>query len=223
MRLFMRPLGVIALGLTPVILFTACGDDDDATANTPLVPIQETSYVVKEPATTTTTLAPDASAAGDVSPVEQRYTVVAGDALSLIASKHGITIDVLVAYNEWPEGNAHPIFPGDEVLIPPGSKIPGAATAADDEADEPAADDTEDTEAETDSTDADTDSTDGAPSGSGDECEAGSYTITADDTTRLKVAEKFDVTVEALDAANSGTSGYSGFYPGLEIVIPCVA
>ena len=43
----------------------------------------------------------------------------------------------------------------------------------------------------------------------------GSYTITADDTTRLKVAEKFDVTVEALDAANANTSGYSGFYPGL--------
>ena len=39
-------------------------------------------------------------------------------------------------------------------------------------------------------------------SGSGDNCEPGQYTITADDTTRLKVAEKFDVTVEALDAAN---------------------
>ena len=36
------------------------------------------------------------------------------------------------------------------------------------------------------------------------------------------MAEKFDVTVEALDAANAGTAGYSGFYPGLKIVIPCV-
>ena len=49
----------------------------------------------------------------------------------------------------------------------------------------------------------------------------GTYTIEAGDTTRLKVAEKFDVTVEALDAANAGTAGYGGFYPGLKIVIPC--
>ncbi len=69
---------------------------------------------------------------------------------------------------------------------------------------------------------AETESTDAPPSGSGDDCETGEYTITADDTTRLKVAEKFDVTVEALDAANAGTAGYSSFYPGLKIVIPCV-
>jgi hypothetical protein len=29
------------------------------------------------------------------------------------------------------------------------------------------------------------------------------------------------VTVEQLDAANANTPGYSAFYPGLEIVIPC--
>jgi hypothetical protein len=34
------------------------------------------------------------------------------------------------------------------------------------------------------------------------------------------VANKFDVTVEALRAANSGTDDYSVFYVGLEIVIP---
>ena len=59
MRSLLRPLGVIAFGLSPAILITACGDDDDETANTPVVAIQETSYVVKEPATTTTTIAPD--------------------------------------------------------------------------------------------------------------------------------------------------------------------
>ena len=37
------------------------------------------------------------------------------------------------------------------------------------------------------------------------------------------MAEKFDVTVDALDAANAGTPGYSAFYPGLEIVIPAKA
>ncbi len=59
--------------------------------------------------------------------------------------------------------------------------------------------------------------------GGGDNCTAGSYTITADDTTRIKVADKFNVTVDQLDAANSGTNGYSAFYPGLKIVIPAKA
>ena len=34
------------------------------------------------------------------------------------------------------------------------------------------------------------------------------------------MAEKFDVTVEAMDEANQGTNGYAAFYPGLKIVIP---
>ena len=58
---------------------------------------------------------------------------------------------------------------------------------------------------------------------SGSNCPAGQYTIEASDTARTKVASKFDVTVEALDAANAGTSGYSAFYPGLKIVIPAKA
>ncbi|MCU1504661.1 MAG: hypothetical protein JWM12_4015, partial [Ilumatobacteraceae bacterium] len=41
-----------------------------------------------------------------------------------------------------------------------------------------------------------------------------------DDVSRVKVAAKFDVTVAQLDAANTGTKGYSAFYPGLKIVIP---
>ena len=36
------------------------------------------------------------------------------------------------------------------------------------------------------------------------------------------MAELYDVSVEALDAANASTAGYGGFYPGLKIVIPCV-
>ena len=136
--------------------------------------------------------------------------------MASIANKFGITIDVLVAYNEWPEGISHPIYPNDEIRIPPDSKIPSAA-------DETATDDTDDTDdtSDTESTEADTESTDTPPSGSGADCETGEYTIEEGDTTRLKVAEKFDVTVEALDAANAGTAGYSGFYPGLKIVIPC--
>jgi LysM repeat protein len=51
-------------------------------------------------------------------------------------------------------------------------------------------------------------------------CATGSYVITKDDTSRVKVAAKFDVTVAQLDAANTGTKGYNSFAPGLKIVIP---
>ncbi len=34
------------------------------------------------------------------------------------------------------------------------------------------------------------------------------------------MAEKFDVSVEALNQANAATEGYDAFYVGLDIVIP---
>jgi LysM repeat protein len=55
--------------------------------------------------------------------------------------------------------------------------------------------------------------------GLGDNCVAGSYTLEAGDYPN-KVAQKFDVTVDQLNAANANTPGYSSFYVGLEIVIP---
>jgi LysM repeat protein len=214
MRSMLRPLGVIAFGLSPAVLITACGTGDDATDNTPLVAIQPSSYVVKEPATTTTTIVADVPVEGGISPVEQLYIVVAGDALFSIAAKFGITADEIVAYNEWPEGQLHKFFPDDEIRIPPNSKIPGTA----DEEDEG---DTTTDGTDVDSTDAETDSTEAPPVADCETGDPGEYTIEEGDTTRLKVAEKFDVTVEALDAANANTDGYSQFYPGLKIVIPC--
>src|SRR5687767_9126750 len=101
MRSLLRPLGVIALGLAPAVLITACGGDDDATENTPVVAIQPSSYVTKEPATTTTTLVSAVPEEGGISAVEQLYTVVAGDAVSSIANRFGITMEELANYNEW--------------------------------------------------------------------------------------------------------------------------
>ena len=51
-------------------------------------------------------------------------------------------------------------------------------------------------------------------------CDIGSYTITSDDTTRTAVADRFCVSVHALDAANRQTEGYGVFYPGLVIEVP---
>src|SRR5688500_4805829 len=52
-------------------------------------------------------------------------------------------------------------------------------------------------------------------------CVPGLYVVTADDTSRLRVANKFEITVDELDAANEATDGYAAFYIGLKIVIPC--
>ena len=51
-------------------------------------------------------------------------------------------------------------------------------------------------------------------------CAPGEYTIVAEDDYPAKVAKKLDTTVDALNAANVNTPGYSSFYPGLKIKTP---
>jgi LysM repeat protein len=53
----------------------------------------------------------------------------------------------------------------------------------------------------------------------GGDCAPGSYTIEEGDYPG-KVAGKFDVSVAALDAANTSTKYYSSFAVGVKIVIP---
>ena len=206
-----RPVArALALGLAPVVLLAACGSDSDDSGAT-LAEIETTSYVVREPATTTTTLPTSGSVAADgTSPVEQQYTVQAGDALSVISSRFGITLDELINYNKWEDGIQHPVFPGDVVLIPPGAKVPGTSTGTagtDTGTSEPGG--TEGTSAPEETT----------PATLADNCKAGEYEIVAGDTP-LRVAEKFDVTVDQLNAANASTPGYGGFVVGITIVIP---
>ena len=51
-------------------------------------------------------------------------------------------------------------------------------------------------------------------------CVPGTYEI-EDGDFPIRVAEKFDITVDALNAANAATEGYGAFFPGLKIIIPC--
>ena len=85
-----------------------------------------TEFIAATPSIPVTTVPP--GYATDVSPKEQRYKVVAGDSLALIALTFGIDLDTLVSYNEWAEGISHPIFPGDEIRIPPNALIPASPT-----------------------------------------------------------------------------------------------
>lgn len=207
-----RALGVLLFGLAPVTVLAGCGAEETGARST-LAPIQPSSYVVREPVTTTTVpeVDPNAGPAVDEegrSTTEQEYTVRSGDAVSLIARRFGVAMDDIAAYNEWPNGINQNIFPGDVIRIPPGALVPEAVTASPDPA-------------PTTGTDGGTTATQTTLAGADGECVEGTYTITAEDTTRTRVANRFDISVDQLDAANANTPGYSAFYPGLEIRIPC--
>jgi LysM repeat protein len=200
------PVAAVAVA----VVLAGCGSSDGAgSPGATTVTINPTSYATIAPAITTTTLAAAEPNPGDTVEVEQTYTVVFGDYLIGIAKKFGVEATEVASYNEWPEGLNHPLNPGDIVRIPPGGKVPG-----------------ESGESDTPTTDSDGTPT-STPSAAqttttlaGGACPPGEYEITAEDTTRIAVANKFDITVEELDAANAGTVGYSAFYPGLKIVIP---
>lgn len=196
-------VGPIAVG---AFILASCGAaDDTVTRSTIDLSADSTAFVVRPPATTTPPADTAAPEAGAVVETEQEYVVQAGDAPIVVANRFNVSVDDLIAYNEWGPGEF--AFPGQTIKIPPGGTAPGAAPAAATEADDTAAS--------------------AAPAATipdaGDNCGPGSYTIEETDTTRTKVADKFDVTVGELDAANANTPGYSAFFPGLEIVIPAKA
>jgi len=196
-----RLAAVAGPALALAILLGACGGDDSSAASKPTITLAggETSYATIAPATTTTVAPEEAAATGPTTD----YEVQAGDYGIKVAEDFGISLGELEAANGWSSAGAE--FPGPGSII----QIPASATPPADDADE-AAEETADTEPATGETVPDP----------GTGCEAGSYTIEEGDTSRVKVAEKFDVTVEAMDAANANTDGYSAFFPGLEIVIP---
>ncbi len=204
MRFRPRALVIIGFGIGPVLLAAGCGGSG-GTADGPgdvLVNIQPTSFVTKEPetSTTTTTIVFTEGIVGGTTPLEQVYIVQPGDSLSRIASIHDITMDVLVSFNAavWPEGATHVFLVGDKVKIPPGAKVPSTAT---------------DTGTET-GTEASTPADGTSVPGVG--CE---HTVVANDNP-TRVAKKYGVTVDELAAANSSNSAYLSFQLGSKINIP---
>jgi LysM repeat protein len=209
-----RRLGVlVGPALIGAVVLSSCGSGESgATQSTIDLSAASTAFVVRPPATT---LPPtDTLAEGDPEAIVegiQEYTVQSGDAPYVLVTRFGISLEDLLGVNEWTDPSQFP-FPGTVILIPPGAKSVTAATATTDSADT-STDATTETETETEATPTET-----IPD-AGDNCSQGTYTIVEGDFLG-KVASKFDVTVEALNAANASTPGYSAFYPGLEIVIP---
>jgi LysM repeat protein len=208
-RRFPRAVAFAAV-LAPFALLTGCGESETG-ARTTMVELDTTNYVVREPATTTSTL-PDAGVATDEagrSLTEQSYEIQSGDYPLGVADQFGITLDELVNYNGWGSASEFP-FPGTIIKIPPNALVAGSSSTGD-----------TGTATETD-TGTDTGTASGTtttlpPAG---ECTPGSHTIAAGDIP-ITVAQKYDVTLDQLNAANSGTSGYQSFIVGTVIVIPC--
>lgn len=200
---------ILGLGLvlaSGALGLVACSDDAETTSTT-AVQIGATNYVTIPP--TPSTDAPPVTTGGPQP--EQSYAIEAGDLPVTIARKFNVKFEDLMAINEWVlEGQFVTNFPavGVVIRIPAGGTLPGETLPPETQTASPT-------------------QTTSAPAttlaGGGDNCAPGSYVILAEDTSRQKVANKFDVTVAALDAANAGTSGYSAFFPGLTIIIPAKA
>lgn len=205
-----RRLGVlVGPALIGAVVLSSCGGGESgATQSTIDLSAASTAFVVRPPATTEPPA--DTVAEGDPDAIvegTQEYTVQSGDAPYVLVTRFGISLEDLLAVNEWTDPSQFP-FPGTVILLPPGAKSVAAATATTD-SDETTTDTSTETEAAPTETIPD----------AGDNCAQGTYTIVEGDYLG-KVASKFDVTVDALNAANASTPGYSSFYVGLEIVIP---
>jgi LysM repeat protein len=207
----------IALG---AVLFAACGADDAGSPTRSTIDLSQgsTAFIVR-PTTPSTTIAEEV--AGEVTTNAQEYTVQAGDYPLAVATKFGVALDELVAFNGWASAGEFP-FPGQTILIPPGGVVPGqeATDAATADAVEGSAEGEEAVEGDAVATET-TQPGDTIPD-AGDNCGEGTHTVVAGDYP-LKVAEQYDVTIEALDAANATNPAYGQFAPGQTIIIPAKA
>jgi LysM repeat protein len=214
---------LVALAVAGVssIALAACGDSPSSDSPTTLG-LTSTNWatVATVPQSEVSTVPRATPAPGETVPTEQTYTIQDGDTSRIkVATKCGVTVDALDAANT-STANYSMFFVGLEIIVPAGAIYQCGGTEA---TTTTAAGGTGTATATTTATGTGTTvagSTTTTIAGGGDNCQAGSYTITAEDTTRVAVAQKFDVTVEQLDAANAATTGYSAFYPGLVIVIP---
>ena len=193
-------------------VLASCSGADGAAPDQTTLDLTSTNYVTvtQTPTTvTSTTVAGSTGTPGAVHPEEGSYVIANSDLPSTISQKFKVKIEDLLAINGWTlvgSGNAAqvPEYPavGTTIKIPPGWTEPGTAA-----------------ETTTDTGTTPSGETTTTVAGGQSTCAPGEYTIVEGDYLG-KVATKLDTTVEALNAANANTAGYSAFYPGLKIKTP---
>ena len=193
--------GLAALAAGALWGLTACGDSPGS-ATVTTVNIRPSSYEVKPPATVAPTVpaVPEPDASGR-SAAEQTYTVHQDEYPVEIAQLFDVPLDDLRNYNGWEADYSNYPAPGGTVRIPPNAKFI-----------DPAATTTTVAGASTEETD------DSTPTSGGDRCNP-TYTIEEGDAPYV-VTAKFDITIEALNAANVNTPDWPNFYTGREIKLP---
>lgn len=182
-------------------VLTGCGTGEEGASAT-LAPVQPTTYVtVDAPSTTTTTTPPPPPTAPSGQAIveqEQLYTVEAGDNLYKIATRFGITLEDLLAYNGITTD--HFLLPGQTTLkIPAGSVSAGGAAVPAGSTPPPAG-----TVGPT---------TTQAPA-------AGCVHVVVEGDYQGKVAQRYGVSLDALAAANADNPAWNRFLIGDEITIP---
>lgn len=192
--------------LVAALVLGACGGSDSSAPSRSTISLDtgSTAFQTIPPATSPpSTLVPQP---GDRVETEQTYVVQSGDWPLRVADLFDVSLQDLISYNGWISENEFP-FPGTEIKIPPGGTAPdsGGGSAPDDGVESVTGGETEQPG-------------DTIPD-AGDNCQPGSYVIESGDLP-IRVADKFDVTLDALNAANASTDGYRNFIVGTTIVIP---
>lgn len=197
-RTFRSPRVALAPAVIALIVLSSCGGEGDAvpTGSTIDLTSSSTNFVTVPP--TPSTVAPATTTIPGVIAGTQEYVVQAGDIPIGVANAFGVSLEDLYAINGWAEGEF--AFPGETILIPPGGRAPGATASDADSAVEGTGADSPLPEV-------------------GDNCGPGEHTVVEGDLP-FRVAEQYDVTLQALEAENANNPAYGTFIPGQTIFIP---
>ncbi len=110
-----------AFMVATLVALSACGGSDASTAT------GATAVPVDSLATADGPTDSDVPAARPDAPT---YTIAAGDTLSGIAGRANVSLDELIAANEWADGLDHLITPGDVIQLPDGAEVSTPAITA---------------------------------------------------------------------------------------------
>lgn len=193
-----RSAGVASAAALAILGLTACGGGGGSASGS-TVAIQPSSYLVKDAATTTTVPTVAAPDAEGRSAAEQTFVVrTSQDVPFNIAKLFDIDLEELRKFNGWDEDFSGFEGVGSTVRIPPGAKFidPNATTTT------AAAAAGEDGEEE--------DGDEGTASAGS--CTPGTHKL-EDGDFPVKVAKKYNVTVDALLAANGFSMDANGNVP----------